>query len=473
MKKGIKLLFISLAVSFIAGQTSFAEENKLQPVDARVELNTAPVYWNNKPLDLSTIIYNGRLYIPMRNICYYFNSDLVVDSKNKVVNIKLGKGTNEKNKVKESVALKGSQKVKLYPNAYQFKADGYDAYIDSILYENRTFIPVRYFSEIFNKKVEWDSKKKCVYISDVKDTYIGSVGDAKITQREFEYHYNLTLKQVSSQTPDGKVSDEEKDKLKQKVFDDIVTMKIMDKKAAENKIVIDEKGMDEINQRLQSVVTANNGIGEVRKYLGETGAYFNEFVEFSKQAYIYYQLSTKLTQSLTPGEEDYKAFYEKNKSNFVEPEQVRAKHILIATMDTNTRERYSEEKKAEAKKKAEEILAKVKEGGDFDKLVSEFGEDPGMKSNPEGYKFTRNDPFIEEFKNAAFALKVGEVSGIVETEYGYHILKLEEKIPEKQLQLDDVKAQIKSTVEMQIKEDYMANLMKKWKAEIKIVNNVK
>lgn len=91
----------------------------------------------------------------------------------------------------------------------------------------------------------------------------------------------------------------------------------------------------------------------------------------------------------------------------------RAKQILIKN-DPG-------EDPAENLKKAKEALNAASLGVDFDKLVAEYGEDTDMVLNPTGYYFTRNQ-LIEEFEEAAFALEIGEMSGIVESHLGYHII---------------------------------------------------
>lgn len=80
--------------------------------------------------------------------------------------------------------------------------------------------------------------------------------------------------------------------------------------------------------------------------------------------------------------------------------------------------------KEKSKKLAEEVLAKAKKGDDFEKLMKEYGWDPGMESQPEGYYVNQNTSFVEEFKTAAFKLKENEISGLVENEnYGWFIIK--------------------------------------------------
>ena len=119
-------------------------------------------------------------------------------------------------------------------------------------------------------------------------------------------------------------------------------------------------------------------------------------------------------------------------------DKVRARHILISTVDAE-RQPLSEEKKAEAKKKAEEILAKAKAGEDFAELAKTYSEDPGSKDNGGEYTFGRGE-MVAEFEETAFALEPGQISDLVETKFGYHIIKLEEKIASTAEQVEEAKA---------------------------------
>ncbi|MBR5155055.1 MAG: peptidylprolyl isomerase [Clostridia bacterium] len=143
---------------------------------------------------------------------------------------------------------------------------------------------------------------------------------------------------------------------------------------------------------------------------------------------------------------------EKNLSNYVTPdikknlgdEKVTVKHILIS-FEFDEEGKVTDEAKATAKKKAEEVLAKVKNGQDFDKLVKEYNEDPGMTD--EGYTFEQNGTMVKEFEDASFALKIGEVSELVETTYGYHIIKRVERA----VTTDDYISVLQKTVPVNIK----------------------
>jgi peptidyl-prolyl cis-trans isomerase C len=139
----------------------------------------------------------------------------------------------------------------------------------------------------------------------------------------------------------------------------------------------------------------------------------------------------------SPTEEEAKKYYEENTAKFEEPETVRVSHVLLSTRDPNDpnpnpalkKELPDDQKKAK-KKRIEELLKQARDGADFAKLARESSEDPGIKQNNGEYKFSREDPFVEEFKAAAFALKnTNQISDVVTTAFGYHIIKLLERTP--------------------------------------------
>ncbi len=135
-------------------------------------------------------------------------------------------------------------------------------------------------------------------------------------------------------------------------------------------------------------------------------------------------------------DEDVKKYYEDNPSRFEQPEMVRASHILLATQDLKTREELSAEKKAAQHKLAEDLLKRARGGEDFAKLAKEYSEDSGSKDRGGEYTFPRNQ-MVKEFEAAAFALNTNQISEIVTTQFGYHIIKVSEKIPARKASLDD------------------------------------
>ncbi|HHV62209.1 MAG TPA: foldase [Firmicutes bacterium] len=143
-------------------------------------------------------------------------------------------------------------------------------------------------------------------------------------------------------------------------------------------------------------------------------------------------LNALATKDVTVTDEELLKYYNEHKADFKEPEQVRARHILV----------FDE-------KEAKGILAQLKSGADFAKMAKEKSKDPGTKDKGGDLGYFQRGTMDPEFEKAAFSLGVGQTSGIVKSAYGYHIIRVEARKPERQLAFDEVKGRI----EKQVKRD--------------------
>lgn len=167
---------------------------------------------------------------------------------------------------------------------------------------------------------------------------------------------------------------------------------------------------------------------------------------------------------------DIEKYYKEHQDQFKKPETLTASHILISTMgaDGNPADKVDPAKDKEAKAKAEKILADLKKGADFGALAEKESACPSGK-NAKGKlpPFTKGQ-MVPEFEKAAAALKPGELSGVVRTNFGYHIIKLEAKNPASMMPLAEVKNSIKAQLEGQALEKQLSDVLTKQKAEMKV-----
>jgi peptidyl-prolyl cis-trans isomerase D len=138
--------------------------------------------------------------------------------------------------------------------------------------------------------------------------------------------------------------------------------------------------------------------------------------------------------------QDVQRYYEDNEAQFSSPEQVRASHILLKTEGKDD---------AAVKKQAEDLLAKVKGGADFAKLATQYSEDEGSKTKGGDLDFFPKGQMVPEFDSVAFSLQPGQISDVVKSQFGYHIIKVTDKKPASKKTLDEVKAQIEDTLKSQ------------------------
>jgi len=167
-------------------------------------------------------------------------------------------------------------------------------------------------------------------------------------------------------------------------------------------------------------------------------------------------------QKVTIPDKDVKAYYDSHPDSFKRPEQVRASHILRKVDPIAT-----EPQKGEARKKIEEVQRKVKKGEDFAGLAREFSEGPSSVNGGDLGFFGRGQ-MVKPFEDAAFALKPGEVSDIVETQFGYHLIKVTDRQPETVVAYADVKDRLQEYLKEQKVQEELGNYIEKVKGEAKI-----
>ncbi len=181
------------------------------------------------------------------------------------------------------------------------------------------------------------------------------------------------------------------------------------------------------------------------KSLGMTlGQFTNRVME---QAVSEEVINREIKSKITISEEQMKKFWETNDTAFRQPELARASHILFATKDLGTDTPLSEADKKAKKAKADAVLERARKGEDFATLATTFSEDPGAKENKGEYKFARakDDPrraMVPEFEAAAFALQTNQISDVVTTSFGYHIIKLHEITPARKVPFAEARERI-------------------------------
>jgi len=137
-------------------------------------------------------------------------------------------------------------------------------------------------------------------------------------------------------------------------------------------------------------------------------------------------------------------FYQKNQDKFQQGPRVRASHILIGipqNADAAT--------KQQAKAKADALLKDLKSGKDFAATAKANSQDPGSAPNGGDLGYFEQGQMVPPFEQAAFALKPGEMSEIVESQFGYHIIKVADRQDSRVVPLDEAKGQIEEFLSQQ------------------------
>ena len=258
------------------------------------------------------------------------------------------------------------------------------------------------------------------------DGIIALVGEAEITKEEARFLMSQYVASIYGSQGLEKAEKAQKDEVldSQAAEDGSTYRELIYKQAADTLIMLTlfsekgkEKGIDYTGEKLKEAIEAS-GITEQKELFVEQYKLTPESIdEYMRKQYIYSDYMEQYVSKearMNPNDEALKTFFN---DNFL-----KAKHILKLTTDEQTGEPVDDNKKAEAKAKIDALLKDARGGADFDKLVADESEDPGSQSQPEGYVFTDGE-MVPEFYEGTKALKINGISDVIETSYGYHVIK--------------------------------------------------
>jgi peptidyl-prolyl cis-trans isomerase C len=295
-----------------------------------------------------------------------------------------------------------------------------------------------------------------ILFSIVVDKVIVKVNKENIMKSEFDKLYNTAIEQMK-QLSSKEISKEEDELLKQKVLDQLIAQKLLLQEAKKRNIKVTKReladGIKTVKSRfpsdqmfLQELKKENLTEKQFEKQIEEQIMVLKLTEEVVKKNMVkptendarelfnkIVKLIDKKDVKLQGDEQDELKLLAQLVQRYFD-EQVRVRHILIRVAPN-----ASQKEKEEAKKKIMEIKSRIDKGEDFTTLAQKFSEDPGSKDRGGDLGFIAKGDTVEEFEKAAFSLKEGQVSDIVETKYGYHIIKVIERKPKRTPDFEQIK----------------------------------
>ncbi len=281
--------------------------------------------------------------------------------------------------------------------------------------------------------------------------YVATIGNEKIGVKEYNFYLTIQKQNMYYQAYalDSTLTEETFWKTeiegttaieyaKKSTLEGIRDVKVQLAKAKENKISLTSDEMKSIDSYVKTNFIDPEEYGggnriRANKFFTDTyGFGVDEFKNYQVNTSIIQKYQKKVMDEMNITEDELKAEYDKDPKKF---DEVTVTHVLFLYEGKD-----GNRTKEESKKLADDTLAKVKAGEDIKELAKTLSEDTGITQNAGVYTFAKEGQYVPQFEDWAFDANVGD-SGIVETDYGYHVMKLDKK---ESKQFDDVKDKIKT-----------------------------
>ncbi|OMF97405.1 peptidylprolyl isomerase [Paenibacillus sp. FSL R7-0273] len=229
----------------------------------------------------------------------------------------------------------------------------------------------------------------------------------------------------------------------------LITTTLVSQEAKKANITVTD---EDINAEIEDLKTQFGGEDALNAALAQSSMTLDDL---KAQMPLQVEIRKLLEPQITVTDEDISAYFDENKATFNQEEQVQASHILVET-----------------KEEADAIVKQLNEGADFAALAKEKSADTGSKENGGDLGFFKKGDMVPEFSDAAFALKVGETSGAVKSDYGYHIIKVTDRKEAKEYTLDEKKEEIRKTLTSQKVSELSSTWLQDLTTNAKITNTL-
>lgn len=276
---------------------------------------------------------------------------------------------------------------------------------------------------------------------------------------EADLNQEINILMPMNQPFHGKISDEKMKKVRSDAMKTLVDYELKAQDARSKGMKIPQAVIDEEMNKMAKKFKTREDLDAAYKGAGFTKKTFLEIMErrLLAEKILISEVDNKV--SVTP--EKMKNYYDSNVSRYNIPEQFRASHILLK-VDPGS----SQEQRISYRANAEAILKRIKNGEKFEEIAINESDDPSkVKGGDLGYFHAGQT--VPEFEEALVKLKVGETSDVVQSLYGYHIIRLTERRPSRQIPFEDIQEKIRkdliSSQKSSLLDEWMGGLYKKAK----------
>ncbi|MBN1647923.1 MAG: peptidylprolyl isomerase [Spirochaetales bacterium] len=277
-------------------------------------------------------------------------------------------------------------------------------------------------------------------------------GTITVSEQELQEEVSRVITEYERrgyEVPEDKMTE-----IKQSILDQLVDRKILLAMVENSKFKIED---DRVRDEIEGIKSRYDSEEEFKEALARDD--FTEeklFDEIREVLTIQDFIEKEVFSTIKISKKEIEQFYNDNPQYFKNEETVTASHILIQVKEDAT-----DAERTDAKRRINEILVKLQNGEDFVELAKKYSEGPSAPNGGNLGPFGRGK-MVKPFEDAAFALNPGEISGIIETQFGYHVIKVFERADESTVPLDavsdDISEHLRGQQQDQAMDDYIAKI---------------
>ena len=261
-----------------------------------------------------------------------------------------------------------------------------------------------------------DIEKNAQNTENGKDSeMIAKVNGEIVTLGEVNGEIDNMMAQMGGQIPPAQL-EQLKPQMKKQAVENLINQKLLLQIAEENKITAPESEVDQALVKIKNQFPSEDAFEQRIKQLSMTKATIKEDIQ--KNLKIQKLLAEELKDVKNPTDSEIKTYYESNSEQFEIPEQIKASHILLKTEPG-----MDEAEKAQKRLELAKLKGEIEGGANFAEMAKTHSDCPSSQKGGDLGFFGRGQ-MVKEFENTAFEMEVGEISDVVETQFGYHIIKL-------------------------------------------------
>lgn len=320
-----------------------------------------------------------------------------------------------------------------------------------------------------NREKEAEATEETVETTEAESTQpadeneaVAEVNGEAVLQGEFDAAFNRARQRMMQQNP--MAAQGQLNQLRGQVLENLIDRELLYQESITEGFGVSD---DRVDLELETIRANFATQEEFQLALSNLGVSEEELeLDIAKSLAIQTLLEEQVLASIEVSDDEARSFYVENEEMFTQPDQVRARHILISTQGIE-----DEEAVLEARDRAEDLRGQLDDGADFAELAQEHSEGPSASRGGDLGLFGRGQ-MVPPFEEAAFALEPGEISDIVETQFGYHIIQVTEKVAGGPVPFTDVQGDINQYLLQQKQGEAIQGYVDSLREEAEIVRHV-